>query len=448
MHAHIAAADSADLPDMELDVEPLRSHGYEGIEGSVMHDIDADARPTKKARWERPRQLGPATATDAVHWSRSCLKQLFSVPVDSGTNVSSTSWTWGDRLQELWSKGLCLRTDYSGLGGGEEAVKHIDAALAEASAPGVAGLEGHIVCQHASDSSKQCRSVLAAHTGPTKPQCLFGDIMERCPEALKAALQKLHHKHLTVAAGKPDKNEHGRARPRQVMKEEAEKFFQAAVTLVKRDVEKNHHAKQKEKKKKELTAYCYIHKCQCEVLPPPPASLPDCTVVAMAGVNCYDWSTMGAQRGWLGQSSLVFLEWARERLLATDEHLCIIECVSQFPDHQLEQLFTPDRYSIHVLHFSPTCIGLPTERRRKYMVVISREHAALNSEVCEMGVQHALEMAFGREVAMNGDALLRAPAAVLADYTKELARARNLPSTRCAKTGHYGIRVLQTCFKS
>ena len=57
----------------------------------------------------------------------------------------------------------------------------------------------------------------------------------------------------------------------------------------------------------------------------------------IAGLICFDWSSMGKMLRWLGPSSAPFWVWMRERAMARED-FTIAECVCGFDDKMLQSL--------------------------------------------------------------------------------------------------------------
>ena len=90
---------------------------------------------------------------------------------------------------------------------------------------------------------------------------------------------------------------------------------------------------------------------------------------SVAGVNCYDFSSMGACKQYLEKSGPAFVVWAAERWLA-DEDFFIAECVVGFDDEALADLMD-GKFKMYTLRACPSLFGLPITRDCKYMVFLS-----------------------------------------------------------------------------
>ena len=194
----------------------------------------------------------------------------------------------------------------------------------------------------------------------------------------------------------------------------------------------------------DLVARCAIHGKDCQVLPPVTKGYQG-FIMNIAGVNCYDWSSMGSRMRWLGRGVFPFLAWARERFLGGEQFI-VVECVTDFDDELLAEIFE-GVFSMTTLRCSPTLFGDPVERRRKYMVLLAngmRWHASIT----QLDPQEAFEKLFGRKIITDCNSRLRAPAAEIQNYTSKLAAKRGLPATRRSQRSWTNFQVLSPAMKA
>ena len=126
----------------------------------------------------------------ALRWALSGVRRL------KESSVAELGEDTLSRLQGNLSK-LQLSSDFSGLGGMEEAVRHIRLAVSQEA--GVALDTLKVKVTHAGDIGEVAQSVLRAHCGDTAPHCIFTDIVARVPAKTKRALQSLMLKRDGVA---------------------------------------------------------------------------------------------------------------------------------------------------------------------------------------------------------------------------------------------------------
>lgn len=188
-----------------------------------------------------------------------------------------------------------------------------------------------------------------------------------------------------------------------------------------------------------LTAHCYRHDCLCPVLEEPRSDWQGLRG-NVAGVNCYDWSSMGKQHGWLGSGAFPFLQWLRERLLNREDWI-VVECVVGF-DHEMLQTLLGKLYELHVLTFLPTLFGIPVMRNRKYMILLKTGSLRWHRNVSRYGIQETFEGLFRRRLQLAGDVLCRAPASMVGDSARALAVRRGFPPARASGKAWKPMQVI------
>ena len=87
-------------------------------------------------------------------------------------------------------------------------------------------------------------------------------------------------------------------------------------------------------------------------------------------------------------------------------------------------------FQVAVLKITPTLLGLPVNRKRKYMLLIKASVLQWAPEIRAQGRQESFEHLFQRDVVMRGDDLARASQQDIEDYRDEAVAARSLPATR------------------
>ena len=199
------------------------------------------------------------------------------------------------------------------------------------------------------------------------------------------------------------------------------------------------------------TAFCYRHGMSCLLCPPLPPSQTRCRSQSsmgrgggwaealgaearlrrrrgcVAGINCYDWSTMGGTQGWLGESTIVFLQFVRECLEA-DYDWIILECTQGFDLQGLRCLEA--KYMCVCLHITPQQLGFPANRLRKYMLLTHQARLAWLPCIEEIGNEAAFLKLFHRRVMLYGDELLRAPLVAQNIFAEQMIQQRGLPAKR------------------
>ena len=265
------------------------------------------------------------------------------------------------KIRSLLSSGVMLSTHYSGVGMAEDA-----AAFALTLASRGVGLEPKrdaIVGYSSCDLSKACRSVLM-RAGATKH--VFGDLLSRVSVPV---LQKLTHKlvgfrarldaecHVDIDVDCDKQLAAAAARRSALIKRIGSEWFAAACDIL-----------GAESFSEDTKAYCY--KCRRMCLCFPSAhDVGNRVLVEVSGTTCVAWSSMSRSAlGWLHDSSIPFLCWAR-MVQFMEPHLIVHECVPRF-DFESMSVALGGKYDVSSSVFSPCDIGFPSRRPRRYTVCV------------------------------------------------------------------------------
>ena len=347
---------------------------------------------------------GPKDASEAVHWASADVNAL---KINGDKHFGPLGLNVTDALNSTLQSGVALTTDYSGLGGAEEALRHIV----------VAAGHGKVVVQRAGDLLPEARCVLRHHSEPCAPKCVLGDIRHRLDDV---TMTRLEIRHANLKTGAVQQLLKGKAR-KEVLEEYGREFMRQAADMVR--------PKDPAGLAETLVARCYVHQRDCRVLPSVPTDFHGIRG-NVAGVNCYDWSTMGKMERWLGRGVFAFVVWLRERY-AAGEHFIVVECVMNFDHEMLEELFDGE-FKLSVLVISPTLFGDPVERRRKYMILLAEDKLKWHPAVENMGIQESFDKLFKRSMVMKGCDRLRAPQEQVAKDIRRRACDRGLPATQAS----------------
>ena len=364
----------------------------------------------KKTRWA-DFQRGPRTCEEAFEWPRSMVELL------SKQGLEHFQQDFGLRLREAMCRdGLCMRSDYSGMGAPEEAL-HILCAFFEREM-GESVVKLPVVCQRACELLPYARRLLAARSGCCKDACINKDLMERCPEPLRSRLRKLRVQYHLVA--KRDIEEGCKA---------ADVYDKLGVQFILEAMDRifQHHKVRHLQVATPVLADCSTHENECPIFPKPAEGFAG-HICNISGITCVDWSAMGSMLKFLGDSAEPFLQWAFERLIG-DESFCVVECVPNF-DHGTLALLMEDKFDLFCLRVCPSMLGLPILRERKYMILLKKQKIVWEPKVLELGHQAAFQLLFGRFVVMSGDQMLRAPNHAVQAFIAKKAERRGLPRTR------------------
>ena len=328
------------LSEMSLEHDVDESGGSlpgHSVAASYLHTTAHGSRRPGTSPWGDMR-VGPQNAAEAFQCIESALIMLqANAPL---INVEQPEKT----LLEALSNGIELSTDFSGMGGGEEAMRRIVA--------GARKVYGHelpessFTCVRAGDIAEHCRSVLRSHEGPSRPQCVFGDVLERMSGRAKRRILHVMNctkgKLWTRLAAHNGEGQAAKDVKRKMMKDSGKAFMMAASRVVYQNRETAL-----------MHAHCYIHDKQCPVCKPQNENFHGLRVLII-GIHCYDWSSRGSQEGWLGGSSMSYFQVIFE--VRTQRHdIFILECTLQFDEAGLEQL--ADDYCVTTLVFRRWCWG-------------------------------------------------------------------------------------------
>ena len=178
-----------------------------------------------------------------------------------------------------------------------------------------------------------------------------------------------------------------------------------------------------------ITARCDVHGGEeCPSLPKLPKKFKG-LLGSIAGLNCYEWSSMGKTMRWLGESAFPFFVWLRERMMGNDD-FAIAECVRGFDDDLLKDL-VESKFMLFTLEFSPTLFGDVTQRMRKYMILLGKGRLRWHASIGKCGHQAAFERIFGRRVVMESiPQRFRAAEEEVKSFIEDMAIRRGFPPRR------------------
>ena len=479
---------------------------------------------------------GPCSASECLMWAGADIQALHC----RGEKFLGHDYTC--RLETVLKGGVGLRTDYSGVGGAEEALKHI-----MLGAQAELGIVPSCHVQRSGDLLTESRQLLCAHTGPTAPRCVHGDMLFRMPPRSRARVEKLLGAYRqkfqdqrrsfvtarTKAAAKASpklgakgkvqakgkvcgkakakaKSKGGNAATSKTCRMQTLKEERAHVQELGREFIRK-AAKIVFSVPPLKAAFCMKHVDQCPVLPDPdsttvllgslclfrffgdakdwghcarirvcvcrdmlfkccrfswsrsglvvdlekgladsvgPGRLGDsghaslgmmrgldwsdhASPGSVAGVACTDWTKLGKKMGWLGKTSLSFLQWASERRHG-QEAFCIVECVESFDAPMMAELFD-GIFEMIDLHINPTMFGDPIERARRYMILVNPQQLQWHEAITRHGHQAAFELLFARSQNLTAMDRWRAPPEAVDAHNNDVAAVNGLPPRRSGR---------------
>ena len=334
-------------------------------------------------------------------------KELFNWPdVFLAKLEDKCSGAYQELLRKL-RQGVAVVTDYSGVGSPEIALEFIVQALQKrcGQSDDSAGLQ--LRCLYAADADAQCRRVLLSHsTGVAAPCCVLGNMLERCPQSLLLECEQMLDDYREQADNAITQ---GQVR-RTVMENFGQEFVREACKLM-------------FKSGQEQRTWCFRHQTSQCVQERPDRQAPRGHVtLAVAGVTCVDWSALGQRSGWLGDSVLPFLAWARQRKLQK-ETIIVIECTPGFDDETVASIFS--EYSSHTFEICPSMLGVPATRRRKYQILLLKSELEMRLEVPHM---YFFKEVFGQAVQVDGKHFACAPESMVKTSIERAAKRRGFPA--------------------
>ena len=314
-------------------------------------------------------RLGPQSRADIFNWPQAAVLVL------QANGKLLTQMDLQKELIDKCSEGLCLITEYSGLGGPEESLSQLMECVSS-----LAGKTfDNVSCLKAGDIQEHCRKVLCSHSGPLAPKCVFGDLLDRCPAAKRRKLSAM-----SAAAQNRVSGAVARGQPKnKVIETIGRKLFSRAARFMLGDTS--------DPDVQNARAWCDQHEQYCVAVPPRTASFAGSRGM-IGGTCCYDWSIRGKMAGWTGDSFAVYMAFIRE-LNYGDFDWAVLECTSTF-DHATGLQPLASKYTIRVLSISPVLFGTPCTRMRKYMLLLRTTSMRWLPEIEQHGHQTAFEMLF------------------------------------------------------
>ena len=338
--------------------------------------------------------IGPNTLTGLFDWPRQFLERLVDDPVGSH---------FVNQLKRNHGCGIQVNTDYSGFGGPEIALQAIAGAVQEQHT-GVNWPVPRLLFWRASDILPRRRRMLLAASADARPLHVFGDLMSRIRRStryrLRSAMESAEAEFkLAIDQGNTGTDLEAIALGigEMVMK----KLFDILRDTFHRD----------------RTSYCYRCKGLCRIHGPTPGEADNkCNMrIAVAGTTCTSWSAMGTQGRWLAASAVPFAVWAMETLFWSP-HIIFHECTPRFDVATLMAAFGT-AYLVISLVFSPTHLGWPASRSRRFTIMLHRQLVVLP----HMLSQALFSSFFFRRCGANGNIFFCAPQADVAENLGKMA---------------------------
>ena len=352
---------------------------------------------------------GPKDAETALGWI--------------GTVLAALSATWPsavDRLLACLGRGIDIVTDYSGVGMPEHFFSMLTKTV-QAKFPNSGVNRGCVKFLRASDCNQDCRRVLC-NSNPG-PQCILGDLTHRAPDQFLQKVKAMWGEMSCEFAKRKQVGEDKRVLVNDLGRQLALAAAEVAKESATAEVFPNDFASNAHLGGINSKDLCFKHDMLCSVFPGVHDRLVNGRIcIAIAGMVCKDWSIRGSRMGFLGPSFLPWICWIREMLILLPV-IIIAECTTLF-DHETFAAAVACHYTLVSLVFSPTDVGMPVERIRKYMVL-------RRTTVCKSLMDFTPEgfgRVFFRQVKINGDVFYRAPAEMVEQLVAAMAKRMHLPA--------------------
>ena len=292
---------------------------------------------------------------------------------------------WMDNLSDKFCNGggLAMTSDYSGIGQPELAMRRIRDYLRDHRWQDGRGAP-QLTLQRASEILAIARETLIE--AGTDDECVFGDMTKRMPAELLEKITLLRDK----------------CRKMQKQAMDAILADHYALMEAKHAAESKYLYDVKELILAEETyinkqlSWCYKHNRMCPSNPP---ASDDQISMSVAGVSCIDWSVRGKKLGSLVDGCLSWTCYMRE-VIHCQYDIVVLECTCGYQEQ--DAIFMLGHlYVFEGCIFSPTEIGVPSERWRKYMVFIHRRGKVQWIPGQELSRENLLQT-FGRMLACDG----------------------------------------------
>ena len=223
---------------------------------------------------------------------------------------------------------------------------------------------GFISHRSACDPDSVCQEVLGKHPPSSRPRHIFYSVIDRAPVKLVTKLERLLDEYINR---KHDECEASLCDAADISTRLGKEFLQKAVVLLK-----------EWRPTFRTTARCSTHQKLCKPFPAP-SELAECIWVECAGTPCIAWSKAGSKAGWLHESAIPVLIWAR--LMSALRPTCILhECTIRFPIEDL-MFVLGTSFDFNSIFICPRDLGMPSIRQRRYTLIWDKTSAMMQENL-------------------------------------------------------------------
>lgn len=328
-------------------------------------------------------QDGPLSYERCVGWAPDCLRALAAV-IPGGVQ----------RAAHTCAGGVTMSTDYSGIGTPEMSMSMVMHAMVGSGHLPPGSAETLFKVWRSGDIAPSCRKVLATYDRHP-PEHLTGDILKRvCVDDLaKLRLILEKHRHKFEIAMRAQSTSPSPQHRTSLLVGIGREFINKACALM-------------DTFEVGTTAWCFKHKRNCPLHPHPDI---DMFYLVVAGWTCVPWSSMSRARlMWLDDCSLVFIVWLFSTLVAKP-HVILGECVVGFDHAHFTEIVSERGYVVYTVVADPQKYGIPSSRRRKFMICVRKDRLMVHTPIC----QELVQIAFHRRLIIDARIYFRSPRSAL-----------------------------------
>jgi len=355
---------------------------------------------------------GPRTLTEVLGYNTSLAEHLLDIAPSLGQNTAKG-------LQQMVQTNVVVTSSYSGTGCFEGALHEIMSCLRGR----FPGPSASLTSYSATEVDAAAQAVLKAHKAGI--QHIFGDIQDRLPNATRKKLMELQAVSLQEYKYLQEELSLGQITKDEFMAAKA-KMDTAYVGKLKTELSQVEFNE---------TAWCIVRQQECYISPRHEKQHEKSYWVEASGNTCCPWSGMSSGNGWLDRATLPFLTWAYSTRYYEPDTI-LQENVARFPEAELVSIigdFRPGvikdlktrplvkeeegadkrKYCLQVQQFTPTQLGIPSQRWRKYTSLhlqpwVASEFGVSFENLCFRQVQVDASIYFDSTPADERDAELEA----------------------------------------
>lgn len=371
--------------------------------------------PSSWSAWPSPASDdypdGPACYEDTHAWPQHMVDRIGKAD-PSGRAMAL--------LRKNFKRNIFLTTHYSGMGTAEMAIGLLETGVFGYETEADMGSTSRLVHVHAaSEVSLRGQDVLCGHRGPWAPRHVFGDVCFPAPVAMQQKWKRMLATARSKVTSACDRTHASAAQRADMVSQAGTRFVQTVLT----DLEGVTFCR-------DFKQYCTKCHKYCRRFPSV-GTIGDGLLVDISGSTCVGFSPAGKRWAWLDDSAVPFLVWAWT-LKSARPHIILHECVRGFDPAVLDLVLNfrepLSLYAIASVVFSPTDLGLPVSRARRYTLCMLMPSELL----VEYTYTNLAAVAF-RALKLNGSVYFQASATELDEMNQTLAASCHLPLTNGGK---------------